>query len=130
MKIENKLTNQFTSLLVCCVALTALAISSDQIRRTAHASPLTETNCASLPGFVFKPADSSLAFAVSSTAEASAPEPASAMAMAAPPQPTYGVANVDGNIGEWDLANDFFANMYRAGKTDKEIESKLYLRYD
>jgi hypothetical protein len=48
---------------------------------------------------------------------------------ATPPQPTYASATVDGNPGEWNLANDFFANMYRAAKIDKPIESKLYLRY-
>jgi hypothetical protein len=37
---------------------------------------------------------------------------------------------VDGNPGEWDLTNDFFANMYRAGNPTKPLESKLYLRYD
>ena len=49
---------------------------------------------------------------------------------ASPPQPTYGTAVVDGNISEWDLTNDFFANMYLAGNPTKKIESKLYLRYD
>ena len=49
---------------------------------------------------------------------------------AIPPQPTYGTADVDGNIGEWDLTNDFFANMYRAGDPTKKLESKAYLRYD
>ena len=49
---------------------------------------------------------------------------------ASPPQPTYGSATVDGNTGEWDLNNDFFANMYRAADDTKEIESKLYLRYE
>ena len=49
---------------------------------------------------------------------------------AIPPEPTYGSANVDGNESEWDLTNDFFARMYRAGKPDKKVESKLYLRYD
>jgi hypothetical protein len=49
---------------------------------------------------------------------------------AIPPEPTYGSANVDGNYSEWDLANDFFARMYRAGDPNKQVESKLYLRYD
>lgn len=52
--------------------------------------------------------------------------PASA---ATPPQPTYASATVDGNPGEWNLADDFFANMYRAADPSKEVESKLYLRY-
>lgn len=47
-----------------------------------------------------------------------------------PPEPTYGNATVDGNYAEWNLANDFFANMYRAGDSDKVLESKLYIRYD
>ena len=51
-------------------------------------------------------------------------------ASAAPPVPTFGTAVVDGNIDEWDLINDFFANMHRAGDPDKVVESKLYLRYD
>jgi hypothetical protein len=45
-------------------------------------------------------------------------------------QPTYSSAVVDGNIGEWDLANDQFAPMYRAGKIGNPIEAYLYLRYD
>lgn len=49
---------------------------------------------------------------------------------AAPPQPTYGVADVDGDEGEWDLGEDFFADMYRAGNPEKDVLSKLYLRYD
>ena len=49
---------------------------------------------------------------------------------AIPPEPTYSSATVDGNYSEWDLANDFFARMYRAGKPEKKVESKLYLRYD
>jgi uncharacterized repeat protein (TIGR01451 family) len=48
----------------------------------------------------------------------------------APPQAALGTAVVDGNSGEWNLTTDFFANMYRAGNSDKEIESKLYLRYN
>ncbi|MBI2471525.1 MAG: hypothetical protein HYV59_09830 [Planctomycetes bacterium] len=53
---------------------------------------------------------------------------------AALPQPVYGTATVDGDISEWNLAEDgggdFFANMYRAAKSSKKVESKLYLRYD
>jgi hypothetical protein len=46
-------------------------------------------------------------------------------------QPTYGEAVVDGQyVSDWNLGADFFANMYRAGKTDKPVEAKLYLRYD
>ena len=56
----------------------------------------------------------------------------------APPQvlawtpPSYwSETTVDGYyIDEWDLTDDFFADMYRAGKTDKPLESKAYLRYD
>ena len=51
-------------------------------------------------------------------------------ASAAPPSPTYGTANVDGNSGEWNLVNDFFALMYRAGNPTKPIESRAYLRYN
>ena len=49
---------------------------------------------------------------------------------AVPPQPFYGTATVDGLTNDWTLVSDFFANMHRAGKIDKELESKLYLRYD
>ena len=52
---------------------------------------------------------------------------------AAVPVPTFGTATVDGNISEWDLTNDFFANMWRAGdstKNNPSIDAKLYLRYD
>jgi len=49
---------------------------------------------------------------------------------ATPPEPTYASANVNGNYGEWDLNNDFFADMYRAADPTKKVESKLYLRYD
>jgi hypothetical protein len=45
-------------------------------------------------------------------------------------QPTYGNMIVDGNPGEWDLANDFFADMYLAANPTKQVLSKLYLRYD
>lgn len=51
---------------------------------------------------------------------------------AAQDQPNYGIADVDGIIspGEWDLTVDFFANMHRAAQAHKEVEAKLYLRYD
>lgn len=51
-------------------------------------------------------------------------------ALAAPPNPTYGTANVDGNSGEWNLVADFFSLMYRAGNPTKPVESKAYLRYN
>ena len=60
--------------------------------------------------------------------------PAMSALAANPPQPTYDTAVVDGDYGEWDLAEDgsgdFFAYMYRAGNVNMAIESKLYLRYD
>jgi hypothetical protein len=46
------------------------------------------------------------------------------------PYPLYGVRVVDGDPSDWHLKKDFYADMYRAGKTDKVVESKLYLRYD
>ncbi len=49
---------------------------------------------------------------------------------AAPPQPTYAPAFVDGLTFEWDLPNDFFTYMYRAGNPAKPIESRAYVRYD
>lgn len=45
-------------------------------------------------------------------------------------QPTYGTAVIDGDYGEWDLANDFFAKMYEAGDPGKTHLSTAYLRYD
>ena len=62
----------------------------------------------------------------------------------APPtnEPSYippsGVIIVDGNIGatysygEWDLTNDFFADMYESANNNGKdtVLSKLYLRYD
>lgn len=54
----------------------------------------------------------------------------STVSAANPPQPTYGTAKMDGTASEWDLTNDFFANMYRAGDSTKPLESKAYLRYD
>jgi hypothetical protein len=51
-------------------------------------------------------------------------------AAAVPPQPSQGTAVVDGEYCEWSLPVDFFANMYRAGRPEKPLESKLYLRYD
>ncbi len=45
--------------------------------------------------------------------------------------PTYSAGVIsDGNFGEWDLTNDFFANMYEAGNPTKQLLSKAYLRYD
>ncbi|MBN1665877.1 MAG: hypothetical protein JW862_02275 [Anaerolineales bacterium] len=47
-----------------------------------------------------------------------------------PVQPNYDTATVDGNYSEWNLDLDYFADMYRAGIATKEVEAKLYLRYD
>jgi hypothetical protein len=52
------------------------------------------------------------------------------VARATPPNPSHGTANVDGLYGEWDLVNDFYTLMYRAGNPTKPVESKAYLRYD
>ncbi|MEA3335321.1 MAG: SdrD B-like domain-containing protein [Chloroflexota bacterium] len=49
---------------------------------------------------------------------------------ATPPEPTYWIAVVDGDPGEWDLDDDFFADMHKAGNPDKPVLSKLYVRYD
>ncbi|MGQ9600086.1 MAG: hypothetical protein ACUVWZ_11800 [Anaerolineae bacterium] len=46
------------------------------------------------------------------------------------PNPTYVRAFVDGDPSEWDLTNDFFANMYLAANPAKPVLSKLYVRYD
>jgi opacity protein-like surface antigen len=52
------------------------------------------------------------------------------VASAVPPYPSAGQAVVDGYYAEWDLTNDYFADMYRAGNPNKPVESELYLRYD
>lgn len=50
---------------------------------------------------------------------------------AAPPEVSLGYAVVDGSYtADWDLTADYFANMYRAGDPAKQLESKLYLKYD
>ncbi len=53
-----------------------------------------------------------------------------AITSAAPPVPSAGSAVVDGNPNEWNLPANFFANMHRAGRADKPLESKTYFRYD
>ena len=52
------------------------------------------------------------------------------IARAEPPSPIPGVADVDGNSGEWNLEQDFFADMYRAANPEFVVQSKLYLRYE
>lgn len=52
------------------------------------------------------------------------------LASAVAPNPTYASATVDGQIDEWNLLADFFADMHRAGDPSKPVESKLYIRYD
>jgi hypothetical protein len=49
---------------------------------------------------------------------------------AAPPEPTYATANVNGDTSEWNLTNDLFSHMHRAGKADKDVLGNAYLRYD
>lgn len=44
--------------------------------------------------------------------------------------PVAGTATVNLNYTEWTLANDFYACMYTAGKSDKPVLSKTYLRHD
>ena len=47
---------------------------------------------------------------------------------ASPPVPAFGTATVDGDASEWNLAEDgtgdFFANMYRAGNSEKPMGGK------
>jgi hypothetical protein len=52
------------------------------------------------------------------------------MVATAAPEPTYGPATVDGDPGEWDLTNDFFADMYESADSTNPANSRLYLRYD
>jgi uncharacterized repeat protein (TIGR01451 family) len=46
----------------------------------------------------------------------------------APLEPRYGLANVDGNRGEW-RAEDYVADLYRDADPEGVVEAKLYLRY-
>lgn len=64
--------------------------------------------------------------------------PGTLVMAAAYPQPTYVdeaatppilPPSIDGSIDDWDLANDFFANMYLAGG-NTIVLAKLYTRYD
>ena len=48
----------------------------------------------------------------------------------APYPTTPATATVDGDPSEWNLTVDFFANMTRAFDETKQLQSKLYLRYD
>ena len=41
-----------------------------------------------------------------------------------------GSVQVDGRINDWDLSDDFYAKMYRAGDPGKKVESNLYLKYN
>jgi len=50
-------------------------------------------------------------------------------ALADPPDPRFGTRTVDGDVGDWNLSVDWFADMHRAGKLNKPLESKAYLRY-
>lgn len=45
------------------------------------------------------------------------------------PNPVYASANIDGNAGEWNLATDFYADMYEAGDPTKPVLAKIYVRY-
>lgn len=45
-------------------------------------------------------------------------------------QPNYGSIIVDGDYSDWNLPVDFFADMYTAGDSSKEVLAKAYLRYD
>jgi hypothetical protein len=47
-----------------------------------------------------------------------------------PKQLRGGPAVVDGNGSEWVLAEDLFADLYRAGREDEKVQAQLYLRYD
>lgn len=47
-----------------------------------------------------------------------------------PKVPTCAPAVVDGDAGEWVLADDIFADVYRAGQEDQKVEARLHLRYD
>ncbi len=65
----------------------------------------------------------SIAFTIAMVALASS-------ASAAAPEPSYGTAVVDGKYIEWDLGADHFADMHEAYNANKDVLSKLYLRYN
>lgn len=48
----------------------------------------------------------------------------------APRPPTCAPAVVDGDAGEWVLADDAFADVFRAGLEEEKVEARLHLRYD
>jgi hypothetical protein len=52
------------------------------------------------------------------------------LSQAAAPYTAIGTAVVDGYSDEWDLEDDYFADMYRAGFDTMKVESKVYMRYD
>lgn len=52
-------------------------------------------------------------------------------------EPNYGAGiSIDGNISDWDLSSDYFADLYQSGTAVKKngkanpVTGKLYLRYD
>jgi hypothetical protein len=58
-----------------------------------------------------------------------------ALAVVPSSEPTYiedpaDTITVDGDTSDWDLTENYFADMYRAGDPGKDVLSKLYLRYD
>jgi len=58
------------------------------------------------------------------------PVPAQSAALVACQEPMSGAATVDGNYSEWNLASDFFADLYFAWNPEKGTMAHLYLRYD
>jgi uncharacterized repeat protein (TIGR01451 family) len=51
-------------------------------------------------------------------------------AAATPPQPSPGVADVDGAASEWDLGADVFADLRKGANPANPVAAKLHLRYD
>ena len=49
---------------------------------------------------------------------------------AAPPTPTAGSAVVDGDISDWSLTQDRFADLTRGGVAGRPVVGGLFLRYD
>ena len=49
---------------------------------------------------------------------------------AAPPEPSAGVADIDGAAGEWNLAADIFAELRRGSDPTSPVVARLFLRYD
>ncbi len=58
------------------------------------------------------------------------PKPPTPTPTPLPEPPSRGSATVDGDPNEWDLSNDWYADMSQWGEPGNEKKAELYLRYD